>query len=397
MKRDSYSDQHSRASFQPRSSQSAIEPSQFGQPLPHSSSTSNLGSNWLNKASSWVANKFQAAQDFVNGSGDAIAPEQILPALGGTAAANQPIVGVIDTGFGTNDHGSQVASAIAQTDHQTPEWLGTGVKTGRWAESLTKFVDVTKSSGRRAIANLSFDLTETHPDGTVITRQQLTDSEQTALKYAYDNGVLIVASAGNQGGEMSALGQAAQQFDNIIAVGASDRNHRAAYSSDGQGLGLVAPGSFQDSSLQGTSLSAAEVTGATAQVWAANSKLSDRQVIQTLESTAKDLDKPGWDAETGFGQLNPSAAVDLAQKTQPETYTFSGAQLIQQPVWKSVGGAIASARPDRFIDDKPSVSQAAPWSPKEHDEGGCGQASQVTVAAVKHNPAKAQPSSTPIG
>ncbi|NJK51888.1 MAG: hypothetical protein HC936_02100 [Leptolyngbyaceae cyanobacterium SU_3_3] len=84
MKRDSHSDQQSRASFQPRSPQSAIESSQFGQPLPRSSSTINSGSNWLNKASGWMANKFQTAQSFVNNSGDAIAPDQILPALRGT-------------------------------------------------------------------------------------------------------------------------------------------------------------------------------------------------------------------------------------------------------------------------------------------------------------------------
>ncbi|MCY7276780.1 MAG: hypothetical protein LH702_24365, partial [Phormidesmis sp. CAN_BIN44] len=109
MKRDSYSDQQSRVSFQPKSSQPAIESTQFGQPVHHSSSTGDLGSNWLNKASGWVANKFQTAQNLVNGSGDAIAPDQILPALKGTAKpalsqadrTNQPLVGVIDAGFGT--------------------------------------------------------------------------------------------------------------------------------------------------------------------------------------------------------------------------------------------------------------------------------------------------------
>ena len=297
--------------------------------------------------------------------------------------AKQPLVGIIDQGFGAGEHGTEVLKTIAESNSQSPTWLGQGVGNGNWANSLNKFVDAAKTLGHRAVANLSFDLTEKHPDGSVTTRSQLTAAEQQALTNAHDNGVLIVASAGNQGGNMSALGAASQQFDNIITVGAAEGNHRASYSSYGSGLDLVAPGSETGSAFTGTSRSAAEVTGAISQVWAANSALDYHQVTGVLESTAKDLDKPGWDAETGFGELNPLAAIDLAQKTQPETYTFSGAQLIQQPVWKSVDGAIASARPDRFIVDKPSVIRAAPLSPKEHDEGV-----HHAGAAVKPNPAK---------
>ncbi len=391
MKRDFYSEQQSRASFQPKSSQPAIEPSQFGQPLPHSSSTSNSGSNWLNKASSWVANKFQTAQDFVNGSRDAISPDQVLPALRGTtspsqsAQSQQPLVGVIDSGFGAGEHGGKMVEAIQKDNPQAQIWKGGGVGAGGWSESLIEFVDTAKASGHsRAVANLSFDLTEVHPDGSTSNRSRLTADEQSALTYARDNDVLIVASSGNQGGTMSALGQASQRSDNLIVVGAANGHDRASYSSYGNGLDLVV-----EVGSAGTSLAAANVTGTIAQLWSANSGLSDRQVSQILTATSTDLNKPGWDAETGFGELNPLAAIDLAQKTQPETYTFSGAQLMQQPVWKSVGGAIASARPDRFIDDKSPVSQAAPLSPKEHDEGA-----HHTVAVVKPNSAKPHPSAS---
>ena len=275
--------------------------------------------------------------------------------------SQQPLVGVIDTGFGANAHGTQVAEAIAHSNlltpnlrfqppfAQTPYWLGDGVGTGQWADSLTNFVDAAKASGQpHAVVNLSFDLTQINPDGSVTTRHELTEKEQAALTYAHDNGVLIVASSGNQNGEISALGQASQEFDNIITVGAADGRQKADYSSYGKGLDLLAPGSMGGSSLTGTSLAAAEVTATVAQMWAANPHLTEPEVIKIVESTASDLNTSGWDEQTGFGLLDTPKAVNLAQKTQPETNAFSELQLQYTiPLWKNTDGAIASERPDR--------------------------------------------------
>ncbi|HIK14524.1 MAG TPA: S8 family serine peptidase [Leptolyngbyaceae cyanobacterium M33_DOE_097] len=365
MKRDSYSDQQAHASFQPRSPQSAIDPTQLGQPTQHSSSTSDMGAKWLNKASGWVADKLQTAQNFVS-SGDAISPDQILPALKGTVSPNQPLVGVIDSGFGANEHGSKMVEAIQKENPQAQIWKGGGVGTGNWSESLVEFVDTAKAGGHsRAVANLSFDLTEVHPDGSVSTRTQLTAEEQSALTYARDNGVLVVASSGNQGGAMSALGQASQPSDNLIVVGAANDNDssgvaqsaiRASYSSYGAGLDLVA-----DVGTAGTSLAAAKVTGAIANIWSANPELSSQQVNQILTTTATDLKAPGRDAETGAGLLNSTGAINLATHTTPEAIVFSGAQLIQ-PVpeslagatWESRNGSVASERTNFPIEgDKP--------------------------------------------
>jgi len=271
-----------------------------------------------------------------------------------TPDAQQPLVGVIDQGFGAGEHGAEVVKTIAQSNPQSPAWLGGGVGNGTWANSLNKFVDAAKTLGKQAVANLSFDLTEKGSDGSVRTRSQLTKAEQQALTNAHDNGVLIVASSGNQGGSMSALGQASQQFDNIIAVGAADGNHRAHYSSFGTGLDLVAPGRQVGDSFAGTSRSAAEVTGTISQMWTANPTLDYRQVSRVLEATATDLQTPGWDAETGAGLLNSRAAVSLAEVITPDTQLFSGAQLLQQvngsfndAPWTSQNGAIASERTNR--------------------------------------------------
>jgi hypothetical protein len=138
-------------------------------------------------------------------------------------------------------------------------------------------------------------------------------------------------AAGNDGGVMSVLGQASQEFDNIFTVGAGDINGRSIYSSFGRGLDILADGGTTEhpalstvgndlGTMAGTSVATAKVAGAASLVWAANPALNYRQVMQILESTARDLGTPGWDDETGFGFLNTLAAVDLAKKTQPEVY-----------------------------------------------------------------------------
>jgi hypothetical protein len=263
--------------------------------------------------------------------------------------SQQPLVGIIDQGFGAGEHGAEVVKTITQSNPQSPAWLGGGVGNGNWTQSLTKLVDTAKTLGRKAIANLSFDLTEKHLDGSVTTRSQLTTAEQQALSYAHDNGVLIVASSGNQGGTMSALGQASEQFDNIITVGAVEGKERATYSSYGNGLDLVASGSQKGGSFTGTSRSAAEVTSTISKMWTANPTLNYHQITLVLESTATDLQKPGWDAETGAGLLNKTAAVNLAKVVTPKPQMFSGAQLMQQinksskgSTWKSTNGTVAS-------------------------------------------------------
>jgi pimeloyl-ACP methyl ester carboxylesterase len=285
---------------------------------------------------------------------------------------NQPLIGIIDTGFSGdnpdidysriilgqdrvdgdanpllasgegNEHGTHVLGVIAATQNNdvgidginddAPVWVGQAIGSGKLADSVVEFVDVAKASEQpNAVLNLSLDLTQVNPDGSVTTRYEFTPAERAAIEYARQNGVLIVVAAGNDGGVMSALGQASQEFDNIITVGAADGLGKAGYSSYGDGLDILAVGGTNEKpvisttgdgvgAMAGTSVAAAKVTGAASQVWAVNPQLSYRQVIEILKSTATDLQTPGWDAETGTGLLNMAAAVSVAQKTMPEAY-----------------------------------------------------------------------------
>ncbi len=292
------------------------------------------------------------------GSGNVNNPVTLDPKQFDFPLSSQPLVGDIDTGLNANNpyfnynnikegynyvdntnssliqsgnqHGTFTFGIIDSINQTAPKWVGDAIGSGKWADSLVDFVNAAKASGQKnAIVNLSLDLTQKNPDGTVTTRYELTPEERAALEYARQNGVLIAVAAGNDGGVMSVLGQASQEFDNIITVGSGDTNGRDSYSSHGYGLDILADGGTSENpvystegsglgTMAGTSVATAKVTGAASLVWAANPNLSYRQVIDILEKTAKDLGTSGWDQDTGFGLLNVVAAVQLAKNTTPE-------------------------------------------------------------------------------
>lgn len=305
-------------------------------------------------------------QDLIDYAGDAIAQ------TAKETRASQPFVGIIDTGFAAdnpdldygriqlgsdfvdgdgdplladdtgNEHGTHIAGIIGATqgndlgidgvNDDAPLWFGRAIGSGKLAESLMEFVDAAIASDQpNAVMNLSLDLTQVDVNGAVTTRYEFTPQERTAIEYARQNGVLLVVSAGNDGGVMSVLGQASQEFDNILTVGAADGSARADYSSFGTGLDLLAQGGTAENpvislvddgvgTMAGSSVATAQVTGAVSRVWAVNPALSYRQVIGILKDTATDLAAPGWDAETGAGLLNLAAAIQVAKATQGEVY-----------------------------------------------------------------------------
>jgi Subtilase family len=180
----------------------------------------------------------------------------------------QPLIGIIDTGFDANIPGVDFSEIILGTDliknqscssvsknfeichgslilrlikessiSSLSLWVGRAIGSGRWTESLVEFVETAKILGyRNAVLNLSFDLAQLNPDGSITTRDQLTAQEQAAIEYAQENGILMVVASGNQNSTMSALGRASQVYENIITVGASEGLSRATYSSYGEGL-----------------------------------------------------------------------------------------------------------------------------------------------------------------
>jgi Subtilase family len=323
---------------------------------------------FANQAST-IVGKIRAEHNITFNAPINVVAEVSLPLDSSTK--NQPLIGILDTGISDNpdidpsrisylydwvdgdsdprlaagrgnEHGTHIAGIIGAiadngigidgVNQNAPLVIGRVTGSGKWATALVQYVDRFRASGQpNGLVYLGFDLTQLNADGSITTRYELTLEERSALEYARQRGVLLVVPSGNDGSVMSVLGQASQEFDNIITIGAANGLNRADYSSYGQGLDLLAPGGTIDSpilstvgnglgTMAGTSIAAAYATGQIANVWAANPQLSYRQVIEIVKATATDLGAAGWDEQTGSGLLDVANAVQLARLTNAEKY-----------------------------------------------------------------------------
>ncbi|MEE8380593.1 MAG: S8 family peptidase [Thermodesulfobacteriota bacterium] len=160
---------------------------------------------------------------------------------------------------------------------------------------------------------------------------------EDAINYAYQQGVVLVASSGN---DAEGVVDYPAAFENCIAVGAVryDKNLAAHYSNYGDALDLVAPGGdmredqngdgepdgirqegFERFLLlgikwgypyfTGTSFSSPHVAGVAALVKSLHPEYGPDEIRQVLQETAEDLGETGWDETYGYGLVDANAAV----------------------------------------------------------------------------------------
>lgn len=119
------------------------------------------------------------------------------------------------------------------------------------------------------------------------------------VKKAYEQGILIVAAAGNDGtaGEDESTVLYPGAFEEVLSVGATDiDNKKASWSASGEELDIVAPGdkilsagAFGGIIVQeGTSLAAAQVTGVAAVLWGKYPNENNDFIMQLIKNSAND-------------------------------------------------------------------------------------------------------------
>ena len=146
-----------------------------------------------------------------------------------------------------------------------------------------------------------------------------------AIKYAYENDVLIVAASGNAGTDV--FYPASHPL--VLAVGAIDHNKiPASFSNDGFELDLVAPGVDIFSAwagntsryASGTSMAAPFVAGFAALIISDYHRKYDTfprvdELVALIKANAKDLSENGYDTKTGHGHPWPKGNPFIQDNT----------------------------------------------------------------------------------
>jgi len=156
-------------------------------------------------------------------------------------------------------------------------------------------------------------------------------TEQGILDYAYNQGIVLVAAAGNDSSNIPAYPAAC---NHVIGVGSTDRNDRIAYYSNyGTNTTVMAPGGdtrgFQFNGIystfgyadnaygdyQGTSMASPLVCGLAGLVLAENPKLSPDEVKSYIERGCVNIDalNPGFVGNLGYGRINAYNTLKLVQ------------------------------------------------------------------------------------
>jgi subtilisin family serine protease len=149
-----------------------------------------------------------------------------------------------------------------------------------------------------------------------------------ATKWAYENGAVLVAAAGNEGDGDPTTDNVAYpaRYPWVIAVAAVDRYYNVpTWSSDGSEVDVAAPGvrvysTYRNggyAELSGTSMATPHVSATVALIQAlrlASGKniLDPDTIYNVLTSTALDIGPPGFDVYSGYGLVDAIAAVNKA-------------------------------------------------------------------------------------
>jgi hypothetical protein len=212
-----------------------------------------------------------------------------------------------------NGHGTHVAGTIAAEANN-----GIGVSGIMWQAQILP-LKVCDSHGSCPAAAIADALYYAANHGARVVNMSLGGGCSAviadAVNYAYfDKGVVVVASAGNDGGSVGFPAR----HDAAISVGATDYRDRQAYFSNyGDYLDVVAPGVTIISSVpgagyeafSGTSMAAPHVTGVVGLLLSQRPGLTNGQVAAILAASADDLGAVGKDRVYGAGRVNAHRAL----------------------------------------------------------------------------------------
>lgn len=216
-------------------------------------------------------------------------------------------------------HGTKVAGIIAARPRNGTGFVGLAPeatiipirqndeKNSGKSDTMAQAIDYAVAKGADVI-NISQDTTQPLGPGSAMG---------LAVARAIKAGVVVVASAGNDGMDGKDKNTYPAAFPGVIAVASSDRNNeRAAFSQSGPFVGVAAPGVDIVSTVpgggqcvdNGTSFSAPYVSGVAALLRAKHRDWTPAQIATRIEQTAV-RSVNGRDRHVGWGVVDPVRAL----------------------------------------------------------------------------------------
>lgn len=131
------------------------------------------------------------------------------------------------------------------------------------------------------------------------------------LEMARQQGVAVIAAAGNESGDVEACTPA--NMESTIAVSSINKSGRfSGFSNYGSTIDFTAPGEAVhvitmgggSKYINGTSFAAPHVTAAFALMKSLNGSWDGEDIYQILKENAADLGASGWDKQFGYGKIN---------------------------------------------------------------------------------------------
>ncbi|WP_131741537.1 S8 family serine peptidase [Actinomadura roseirufa] len=297
----------------------------------------------------------------------------VLPGLDTTGAGNRGQVDFDEAGHGTSmstliagqGGGTTGFAGIAPEAKLLPIRLQTEKGNGDWITEIVQGIRFAVDHGAKVV-NMSVG------QQSLLCPQELL----SAIRYAIDHDVVLVASAGNDG-QGSNLPELPARCPGVLAVGAVTKASRAwvktqkqnyvTVSAPGAEMGVVGKDGTYYPNGAGTSGSSALTAGAVALVRARNPSMSGRTVVQRLIATAMPVGGRKWSPQTGFGVILVRGAMDPVGHPVPGN--------APNPVYEAFDKWKASTY------RAPSVS-ASPASAKPKAARDSGGGSTLTVVAL---------------
>jgi len=218
----------------------------------------------------------------------------------------------------TDGHGTMVAGVVAAVSNN-----GIGIAGVAWNVSIMAVRVRADMKGPTYYAKVAQGIRYAADRGAKVINLSLLhgsgsyESMRQAISYAYDKGILLVESAGNQNADL--VKEPNILHKNVMYVAGTDQNDvKALGSSFGARVDVCAPYYAMTTALGaeyvmngGTSMSAPYVSGLAALLFSENSTLTNDEVRQIIKTTADDIDSvnPNHVGKLGSGRINAYRAL----------------------------------------------------------------------------------------